>query len=843
MVVSLHMAQDKNVNLSQTDDKYVVQRIGGGSIVDRRPVFSPDGTILFVVYGQIIRAYSTRTGQLVRDYKGLSQPAVGVQLHPTRPELVVAVSESGEMMAWREDSGIHMLTVKLSVAAQCDHLFSFNLLPSEDGDCDIFVTWQKKNSRQANLSVFSSKGKHKTDFNFSIDIGTHSVAFAFGCHSNGKYVAAICKDRLYSTDLARNKGNWFRVSKGTVLTCVACHPTECCVATGDARGRVLIWRDIIDNPAPPQAVYHWHTLPVADVVFSQSGSFFFSGGGECVLVKWRLDNPHDKSFLPRLSAPICHLNTSKDNLIVSASTQDNAIQLIDPQRQIFKRIQYFSWGVQSAGHDLPLFPAGLNFDRRTHSLVLNSRTGHIQFYSPRTHSILYNLDITVQNYITQERNVEIINTEVICVALSNCGKWLSTVEYIDNGEMTVQVSLKFYTFNHTTQRHSLNTSINLPHDGRVYALRFRPAENDDMLMAVTTGADKKFRIWGLASGKHWHCISMGHYRDLSVRDAAFSSDGSVLGISFDSTLTLWNPDSCDFQCSLSPATPKGPPIMSIQFGSRDCCHLVVAGSSEGLTVWSILTLSIVWTVPLELTILCKDPFSKYMAAFTKDNTLYVFSPKESKPVFRHQDICPSGTRILCATFAPRMNPKSDGSWQASSQLYFIDSNQELLALQNAKEITDVTESGLEGLPEWAPALTPFSSLVAKQTSSSAIAQAGTQHNQLGLAGRKELEELLAAPAHTMPPQHLLCGGILGSLLVRTTSADGDAEQDDDREPAAAADSDSSDDEDDKAVSVEKKEEPAVAAMAAMTVAQVEDAEAVLKKVLSERLDWAESLLL
>lgn len=64
-----------------------------------------------MVYGHIIRAYSTQTGEHVRDYKGLSHPAVGVQLHATRPELVVAVSEVGEMMAWRWESGIHMLTV------------------------------------------------------------------------------------------------------------------------------------------------------------------------------------------------------------------------------------------------------------------------------------------------------------------------------------------------------------------------------------------------------------------------------------------------------------------------------------------------------------------------------------------------------------------------------------------------------------------------------------------------------------------------------------------------------------------------------------------------------------
>lgn len=65
------------------------------------------------------------------------------------------------------------------------------------------------------------------------------------------------------------------------------------------------------------------------------------------------------------------------------------------------------------------------------------------------------MDVTGQNYLTQERNTEIINTEVICVALSNCGKWLSTVEYLDNKETSTQVTLKFYCFNETTQKYGV----------------------------------------------------------------------------------------------------------------------------------------------------------------------------------------------------------------------------------------------------------------------------------------------------------------------------------------------------------------------------------------------------
>ena len=49
----------------------------------------------------------------------------------------------------------------------------------------------------------------------------------------------------------------------------------------------------------------------------------FTGGGECVLVKWLLSNPQNKSFLPRLPAPIRHLTIAPENIYVAVSTLDN----------------------------------------------------------------------------------------------------------------------------------------------------------------------------------------------------------------------------------------------------------------------------------------------------------------------------------------------------------------------------------------------------------------------------------------------------------------------------------------------------------------------------------------
>lgn len=54
-----------------------------------------------------------------------------------------------------------------------------------------------------------------------------------------------------------------------------------------------------------------------------AGGHMYTGGGECVLVKWTLANPQHKSFLPRLPAPIKHLTIAPENLYVAVSTLDN----------------------------------------------------------------------------------------------------------------------------------------------------------------------------------------------------------------------------------------------------------------------------------------------------------------------------------------------------------------------------------------------------------------------------------------------------------------------------------------------------------------------------------------
>lgn len=42
-----------------------------------------------------------------------------------------------------------------------------------------------------------------------------------------------------------------------------------------------------------------------------------------MLVKWTIDRPLDRRFLPRLPASICHLSMGPDNRCLAISTSDN----------------------------------------------------------------------------------------------------------------------------------------------------------------------------------------------------------------------------------------------------------------------------------------------------------------------------------------------------------------------------------------------------------------------------------------------------------------------------------------------------------------------------------------
>lgn len=251
-----------------------------------------------------------------------------------------------------------------------------------------------------------------------------------------KYFAVAQRDRLYlSTFNRKDETAWFvcneknvhillptknslfswKNGKNKEITCVRCHPLEELVATGDVAGRIFLWRNLFRKGAEPttvsfrvficicievsiiaiphpQTLYHWHHTSVNAIAFTESGTNFYSGGDEAVLVRWNLNQSDNKSFLPRVWGNPRHISVSVGNQKIALATNDNGIQILNTQLKPISIIQNFTW-ISDDKTVQDKFPIGLKVNPRTSSLVLNGRVGHLQFFSTHTRSLLFNVSI------------------------------------------------------------------------------------------------------------------------------------------------------------------------------------------------------------------------------------------------------------------------------------------------------------------------------------------------------------------------------------------------------------------------------------------------------------------
>ncbi|XP_046391337.1 WD repeat-containing protein 75 [Ischnura elegans] len=839
-------------------ERLVLKRKGGGSIVSLPPVISKDSKVLFVAWGNNVRAYSTQTGNFLMEYCGLSHRCSSFQLLPD-VNYLAACSETGEIIFWDSSSGViqeeRQLELLHSALVSGSHFLG--------KERDILVVLSKDGRKFDRMLRYKSSCK---DFDeMDVKLNKKPRSFAVGGHESNLYLGTVHKSTVYAVDIRKGKIVKHFVHSTRRYTCIAAHKREQILAVGGIDGCITIWNTIFNPNFPPRSIYHWHTLPVNAICFSDTGTSMFSGGGECVLVKWLLDH-QEKNFVPRMGSPICYLAVAPENQFVVASMADNSIQLISPRLTVERVIQNFTWNVNIANKETNYKGIRrMRFDPRTKSLVLNGLSGHLQFFSTYSNSLLYNLDVVGQNFLTQENNKFIFNTEVMHVAFTCNGSWMATVEVRKDPDSALESRLKFWKFNENKQNFALNTCIESPHSGEIYALEMKPGTEDfHEVMAVTCGDDGKFKIWSLAesaashedkvdSGEVWQCESVGSYKGLAAGDVGFSSDGSILGAAFEYTLTLWVPDAPELKASLThPDFHQN--IRHLQFGSGDCCHLIVCTLPECIAVWNILSLTMTWTVPVEINILAADPLSSHMAAFTPSGDLIVFKPSEPQPVLIKPNL--GENKILLAEFVPQAKSRSDlMKWQQKSQLYFMNEHQELLVLENQEDRSREAASGgaLEGSISNRSDLnlTPFGVFMANTMRVSEVKPVIPSDISCdGILGKDRIEELLRMPVHTMPPLRTMCFSFLTSLFKKQRITEKDEESDMEVDEGKNDDDVDSEDESDRtAVQPGEndssnniaKERTAGSQAVRAKLESTPELEAHLQQVVGESADWVKVL--
>ncbi|XP_076263531.1 WD repeat-containing protein l(2)05287 [Rhynchophorus ferrugineus] len=725
---------------------------GGGSFVKVRPVLSANGENVFFCSRNTISQYNTKTSKFIYEYKGLKENVIGVCYNYIDDfECLTACSANGQVIIWKIAFKEKLYEWDLKEAdVRTFNFISFN----SNKELECLISYNKYN--KINFKIVNSKTGSRRDIlkisddNYMVDI----------CQD--KFFSVVQENVIYFVKIQNLFITKYKMGKNNrKFTCIACHPNEEAVLTGDDSGRILLWQDLFDKKT--QAVFHWHTLPVDCLVFSSSGSNFYSGANECVLVKWQCDKPNVRQFLPRLPAGISHLSISDNNAYLAVATSDNAIRIVDSRLNQIALIQHLVIG----NH----FESGIIYDPITRSLVLNGNVGCVQFYSPNDMSLLYNVDIVNQTKITDERESQLENTEVRKVALSKSGKWLATVEDRRSEGVCNEIRLKFWQFNSAKQMFELNTSIEYPHEIGILNIAFQPLNKENNLKCVTIGVDKKFKIWQInevqsvhKSGLVWKCLSEGYYRQLPCKSLSFSIDGSLFATAFGSILTTWTPDSCDLKCSLIHPKYKQD-IDHVQFGQSDQCHLLVAAGKSQLTVWNILTLCMVWVVNIQnINLLVADYLSTYMMVISKENKVFVFEAANPTILYSSDKLINKSNEVVAAAFIPgKYSNDSRLQWYERSNLYFITSNSELYCISKSEEPFEYAENVDDDLSE---DMTIFSKIKASKTVNATKQGMYQKHLFEKDVGRKTIREYLEAPLLTLPPVRLQAASILKSLILQ-----------------------------------------------------------------------------
>uniref|UniRef100_A0A8C3V0U4 WD repeat domain 75 n=1 Tax=Catharus ustulatus TaxID=91951 RepID=A0A8C3V0U4_CATUS len=731
-----------------------VVRCGGSALRGARAVFSADSKYLLYVSGDFVKVYSVNTEETLRLMGGHADLVTGIQLNPHNHMQLYSCSLDGTIKLWDFMDGIPIKTFTVGTKL----LALYTLASAEDS---VFAVIPKKGERDTFqlVSVTLTKGAGQDlegkELSVVLDgVGASMKHIAFGrevCSPSG-FFFLLCS--VGCTTKTKGGDNRF--------SCVVCHPKEDCIATGHADGKIRLWRNFHDKKEYTYSTLHWHHDIVMDLAFSIEGTRLLSGGVESVLVQWHNESSCQKDFLPRLGSPIEYISMSSDGDLCCTLHTDNRISIINSNLRFSRSIQGL---IKSRD-----VKTGLVVDPRTKALVLNGEPGHLQFYSLQSDQQLFSLDIVQRQYIHQ---AGLKQSDLVKVAFSAQGTWLATVE--ESEEVTdPELQLKLWFYNEEIQSFELNTRINTPHDNHITDMCFRDMDElgDDSLILVTTGRDCVFKVWVMVEDTdpegiilYWEiCDFVGSYHNYQATNCCFSEDGSLLAVSFEETVTVWDSLTWDLKCTF--CHPPGN-IRNICFGRLTCSKYIIGATDYGfLCCWNLLTCALEWSAQLNVVVLQPDPLSEYIAAISwlsKESSLFVFKPNEPLPVYIQRNLCKD--KILLAAFVPRDEPEITSSekypWLRKSQLFFLTDTQ---ICETKILLTFFFKLAVEeSLP-----VTPFSLLLGKHRHQQA--QEDTDLGKLVVHNKQKqaspaVKELLHTPAHVLPSASFLCTIFINSLLI------------------------------------------------------------------------------
>ncbi|KAJ1555423.1 WD repeat-containing protein 75 [Nowakowskiella sp. JEL0078] len=736
---------DKNFDLEETVQ--LTTTLAGGQFAKCPVVFTKDSRYFFCAVATHIKVYSVATGQTVKTLSSQGKTAhsdaiTTIQLNPTNHLQLYSGSLDGTIRLWDINDGI--LLKKWNLKYPITHVKIDLSSPNY-----AFVGYKPISKLQP------EKSSHRTIKRYNLEASTFEGNMlelqdctGLELSKDGNFVIVSGLNKLAVLDRSQYPQIWKLNTFDSAITSIVIHPNDHYVAIGDKVGKITLWYGLGQKSEKfVSSTMHWHAHRVNHLAFTNDGVYLLSGGEESVLVIWQLQTQR-KNFLPRLGgSEITSIAISSDQSLFAVSLSDSSIQLISSiNMEVTQKIS----GLKLAS----LHPKSSKLSKkfvvepRNQYVVMSGYPGTLQFYNTRSDMNVYDLEVCIRNRVSRLEDKDISEPHIEHFEFSMDGKWLATVDVRVDENFDSEINLKFWKYNENKQSYFINTQVDKPHKGQIIAVKSRPRHNHAP-MFVTLSEDGEVKIWRQRTEQnikeYWSNRSTHTYKGMQATDAAFSSDGSLLAISYGPFITIWDPQTSTVQGVLT----FSPERIEKIFFAPDAPYLIAITVGH-LHMWNLLSCSVEWSLKAEVQLVTADPSSSNFILLVKKHITEVWSINFASPI--PTEIWKLNNEFLDFALQMSINPT------LKTEILLLTKNYELQSIGAEIVIVDDEKFDIEkdDLPKsfFNSIYAPSSFETQKVSSSSSLPSISTSNSK----------PLSIAPSHALPPPSKLYMSFMNLIL-------------------------------------------------------------------------------